>query len=92
MLTASYVHGTSTEPLLGETIGVNFDQVVARYPDEEALVVCHQGVRWTYRELGRRVDAVAAGLIALGLELRSAKLPALRPTTTSSTTPTWSPR
>ena len=27
-----------------------------------------QGVRWTYRELGEKVDAFAAGLLALGLE------------------------
>ena len=27
-----------------------------------------QGIRWTYRELGEKVDAFAAGLIALGLQ------------------------
>ena len=67
-LIQSYVHGASAVPLIGDTIGVHFDRVVARWPESEALVVRHQGVRWTYRELQRRVDAFAAGLLALGLE------------------------
>jgi len=67
-LTQSYVHGASAMPLIGDTIGVHFDQAAARWPESEALVVRHQGVRWTYRELQRQVDACAAGLLALGLE------------------------
>jgi len=67
-LTQSYVHGASATPLLGDTIGVHFDRAVARWPDNAALVVRHQGIRWTYRDLQRQVDALAAGLLALGLE------------------------
>ena len=67
-LIQSYVHGASAVPLLGETIGAHFDRTVARWPDSEALVVRHQGVRWTYRELQQQIDAFAAGLLALGLE------------------------
>jgi fatty-acyl-CoA synthase len=67
-LAYSYVHGASATPLLGETIGVNFDRTVARWPEHEALIVCHQRVRWNYRELQERVDALAAGLLALGLQ------------------------
>ena len=67
-LTQSYVHGVSTTPLLGDTIGVHFDSAVARWPEAEALVVRHQEVRWTYRALQQQVDAFAAGLLALGLE------------------------
>jgi fatty-acyl-CoA synthase len=67
-LIQSYVHGASAVPLIGDTIGVHFDRAVARWPDSEALVVRHQGVRWTYQELQRHVDAFAAGLLALGLE------------------------
>jgi fatty-acyl-CoA synthase len=66
-LTQSYVHGASAMPLIGDTIGVHFDKAVARWPETEALVVRHQGVRWTYRDLQRHVDAFAAGLLALGL-------------------------
>jgi fatty-acyl-CoA synthase len=63
----SYVHGSSGAPLIGQTIGAYFDDAVARHPHALALVVRHQGVRWTYGELKARVDAVAAGLLALGL-------------------------
>jgi fatty-acyl-CoA synthase len=41
----SYASGASTTPLLGETIGENLRRVVARLPDHEALVSCHQGYR-----------------------------------------------
>jgi fatty-acyl-CoA synthase len=64
----SYVHGATGVPLIGETIGANFDRAVARWGDRSALVVRQQGVRWSYRELGEKVDAFAAGLIALGLQ------------------------
>ena len=66
-LTRSYVHGASSKPFLDTTIGAHFDQTVERHPGREALVVCHQGVRWTYSELRERVDRLAAGLLALGL-------------------------
>ena len=64
----SYVHGATNVPLIGETIGANFDRAVARWGDRSALVVRQQGVRWSYRELGEKVDAFAAGLVALGLQ------------------------
>jgi len=41
--------------------------IAARYGDNEALVVPHQDVRWTYREFDERVTRLAAGLLALGL-------------------------
>lgn len=65
---ASYDHGTSPTKLIGETIGAAFDRTVSRFPDREALVVRHQDVRWTWTELARRVDALAAGLLSIGLE------------------------
>ncbi|HEX3881946.1 MAG TPA: AMP-binding protein [Stellaceae bacterium] len=64
----SYVHGASETPLIGETIGVHFDRIAARFPDRDALIVRHQQIRWTYAELKAQVDAIAAGLLALGLE------------------------
>jgi fatty-acyl-CoA synthase len=63
----SYDHGTSDAKLIGETIGAAFDRTVSRYPDRDALIVRHQSVRWTWAELGARVDALAAGLLAIGL-------------------------
>ncbi|ETX00846.1 MAG: fatty acid--CoA ligase [Candidatus Entotheonella factor] len=67
-LTQSYVHGASSDALIGDTIGVHFDRAVMRWPNSEALVVRHQDIRWTYSELQQQVDEVAAGLLALGLE------------------------
>ena len=67
-LTQSYVSGTSSQPLLGETIGRLFDRTVARFGDRDALIVRHQNIRLTYAQMKVRVDAVAAGLVALGLK------------------------
>jgi fatty-acyl-CoA synthase len=65
---ASYVSGTSAIPLLGCTIGEMFDQIVAQYPDQEGLIVRHQELRYTYRQLQAEVDRCARGLMALGLQ------------------------
>jgi fatty-acyl-CoA synthase len=64
----SYVQGTSDTPLLGETLGANFDRAVACWGDRPALVVRSQGVRWSYAELAAQADAFAAGLLALEIE------------------------
>ncbi|WP_422016872.1 AMP-binding protein [Reyranella sp.] len=64
----SYDHGVSDKKLIGETIGVFFDRTVETHREREALVVRHQNVRWSWGELGRRVDDLAAGLLTLGLE------------------------
>src|SRR6516165_9763337 len=64
----SYVHGAGTTPLIAATIGEYFDQIAQRYAEHDALIVRHQQVRWSWRELKQRVDDFAAGLLALGLE------------------------
>lgn len=64
----SYVCGTSDTPLLGDTIGRSLDHAVRRWGKREALVSPNHGVRWTWAEFAERVDALAAGFIALGLE------------------------
>ena len=58
--------GATTDALLEETIGQNLARTVAEHGDGEALVSCHQGVRWTYREFADRVAALARGLLAAG--------------------------
>ena len=63
----SYVHGASTQPLIGDTIGRYFDAVCAKNGGREALIVRHQGVRLTYGELKGQVDALACGFLRLGL-------------------------
>lgn len=67
-IATSYVSGTGTVPLIGETIGRHFDRTVARWGTRPGLVAPSQSVAWTWAELGARVDAFAAGLLALGLE------------------------
>ncbi|MGH3790079.1 MAG: AMP-binding protein, partial [Pseudonocardiaceae bacterium] len=63
----SYVSGVSEVPLLGDTIGDNFDRTVARHGDREALVDRPSGRRWTYSQLCAEVDAIAHGLLAAGI-------------------------
>jgi fatty-acyl-CoA synthase len=63
----SYSSGTSTVPLLGDTIGADLDRTAARVGDHEALVECATGRRWSYPELVADVDACALGLAALGV-------------------------
>ncbi len=67
MSTQSYVHGASDKQLIGQTIGRFFDDACARHAEREALVVRHQNVRLTYAQLKSRVDALACGLMRLGL-------------------------
>ncbi|MGW5288163.1 AMP-binding protein [Rhodococcus pyridinivorans] len=63
----SYDSGVGHVPLLGDTIGDNFDRTVARHGDRLALVDRAAGRRWTYRELAAEVDALAAGLLHQGI-------------------------
>ena len=67
MAQLSMVAGATVPALLEHTIGEALDRAVKRWPDAEALVSAHQDIRWTWAEFGQRVDAVAAGLLSLGL-------------------------
>lgn len=68
MTAPSYVHGASAKALIGLTIGRYFDEACARHAEREALVVRHQNVRLSYAGLKLRVDALACGLMRLGLK------------------------
>jgi fatty-acyl-CoA synthase len=63
----SYAHGTSTVPMLGDTIGDNLDRMISRFGARPALVECATGRRLDYRELGEAVDRLARGLMAAGI-------------------------
>lgn len=67
-LQSSYVCGADGPTLLHRTVGGVLDDAVRRWGERPALVARHQHVRWTYRELAQRVDRIAAGLIAIGLQ------------------------
>src|SRR5437773_5610512 len=64
----SYLHGASTIPLLGETIGENLRRTVERFGDREALVVRWQGYRATYRQLWEQTTTLARALLASGVQ------------------------
>ena len=68
MALKSYAHGSGDTPLLGVTVGQLLDTAARRWPDNDALIVVDQGVRWNWRELRERARDFAAGLIALGLQ------------------------
>ena len=47
----SYVHGTSSLPLCGSTIGELLQQRAEQTPHHEAVVVCQQNARLTFQQL-----------------------------------------
>jgi fatty-acyl-CoA synthase len=67
-LETSYSRGATDRPLIEQTIGAFFDEIVGRFPDKEAVVSCHQGIRYTYLELQREVNRMASALLRMGLE------------------------
>jgi len=64
----SYGCGTAQAPLIYQTIGELLEQMAVEHSEREALVIPHQGVRWTYAEYRREIDRLATGLLALGLQ------------------------
>jgi len=62
----SYLRGAAV-PLLNLTLSQALAETARKFPDHEALVVCHEGVRLTWSQLDREVTRVARGLAGLGL-------------------------
>lgn len=67
-LKKSYVCGESNQQLIYSTIGNHLEEITKQLPANEALVVCHQEIRWNYQELDQKVNELATGLLALGFE------------------------
>src|SRR5215469_14861327 len=67
MTEKSYASAVSEAPLLGDTIGENLDRAVARYGDRIALADLPAALRLTYAELAAEVDALALGLLEMGI-------------------------
>ena len=63
----SFVHGASSAALLYETVDGVLKRALAGGPDRTAVVVAHQSVRYTFRELDAAVERVARGFVACGL-------------------------
>ena len=64
----SYLSGTSSKPLLGITIGDMIDEIALKFPQNEALIVHHQNIRFTYQQFKEVVDTCAKAFLALGIE------------------------
>ena len=64
----SYTSGTSSAPLLGDTIGDNLRRTVERFAERDAMVDMPSGRRWTYAEFDAAVDEVARGLMTAGID------------------------
>ena len=67
-LNNSYYCGTSSEQLIYDTIGNNLDTMAAKFPENEALVVVHQNIRWNYKKFNAEVNRLATGLLNLGIK------------------------
>jgi fatty-acyl-CoA synthase len=65
----AYEAGPTDIALLDETIGENLAQTVAAHADRDALVSCHQQIRWTYGEFADRVHRLGKALMGAGLEV-----------------------
>lgn len=63
----SYTSSTAEKPLIGMTIGDKFDEIANTYPDNDALIVLHQNVHWSYRELQQRANQCARALLSMGV-------------------------
>ena len=63
----SQVRGRQDAVLSQATIGQLLQQAVQRFADRPAVVLREQNLRWTWAQLQAEVDALASGLLALGL-------------------------
>lgn len=64
----SYVSGDRSVPLRRATIPQILAETVSRFGPREAAVFRQFGKRYTYYDLDREVDALASGLLSLGIE------------------------
>ena len=68
----AYTAGDTDVPLLEETIGENFERIVALFPFHDALIEAaavpgEEARRWSYTKLNDDVDRLARALLALGV-------------------------
>lgn len=75
-LTSSYVHGTSSNSLLHQTIGQSLDSTAQRWPDREAVVFLEDGIRKTFSQFQQDVCVWFSGVRVFS---HSACLICLRP-------------
>ena len=64
----SQSRGPDFPPLLNQTIGAAFRQIVSRAPSAAAVSSVHQRLHLTYQQLSDAVDAAARALISAGVQ------------------------
>ena len=64
----SWSKGPSTPPLLTDTLSALLKAAARDHAGTDAIHSRHEKLTWTYAEFDRRVDAMAAGLLRLGLQ------------------------
>ena len=67
-LIKSYICGDADDQLSYITIGNYFDEIVEKFPDNDALIVCHQNIRWSYKKYKEEIEKLATGLLKLGVK------------------------
>ncbi|RKP58480.1 AMP-binding protein [Pararobbsia silviterrae] len=64
----SYVRGTTHIALLDSTVSRVLRDTVRRFPGRDAVVFSDQHIRWTWKAFDEQVDALALGLLELGVK------------------------
>ncbi len=64
----SYVMGDRSQPLWRKTVPQVLAETTLHHGARDAAVFPEQSIRWSYSELARKVDDLAAGLLAIGIE------------------------
>ncbi|MDO4551409.1 MAG: AMP-binding protein [Planctomycetia bacterium] len=55
-------------PFTDLPLGVFFEEMAKKQPDHEFLVYPDRGARWTYGEFNQRVNALAKGMLEVGIQ------------------------
>ncbi|CAL1536596.1 unnamed protein product [Lymnaea stagnalis] len=64
----SYVHGASSVPLLGITVGKQLQKTAETHPNRSAMIFANEKQQLTFTELLAKADMFAAGLRTLGFK------------------------
>ena len=64
----SHVVGDKRQPLIETTIPVFFSETVDEYSHRDAVAFPACGIHWSWRTLSKKIDALAAGFLAIGLK------------------------
>ena len=63
----SHVLGATDRPIIEATIPAFLNEVIRRHGPRTAAVFHENGDRWSYKEFGKLVDRLAAGLLSIGV-------------------------